>query len=199
VHDTLFAPQDGCAWGVRPAAIVSNAWRSTRQLGDYLTLLDPFRRLGAPIPPCSPEIRQVLNEVALDERDVDMLIRDGDDFDAITALTFVQIAGRFGWTLGEAHQRFSRLTPIGLELEYPTDIDFPDEIVRWQDLLVLTTYFDGQAPALTGQVTWDYLTKAAEEIFDCPPEDAPTHAPWLRDRLKIYAPLFELQLPEDTE
>jgi hypothetical protein len=206
-HNALFATEDNpifvqevrCDWGLTPSAIVGGAWRTSRQLGDYLASLDPFRRLGAPVPPCNPAIRKTLNEVVLDDRDVDMLKGAPDGITSVTALSLVQTAGRFGWTLAEAHQRFARLAPLGLELGYPIGIEFADEIVRWQDLLVLTTYFDGQAPVVAGQVTWEYLAKAAEEIFDCPPEKAAAHTAWLRDRLKIYASLFELQLPEDTE
>ena len=38
------------------------------------------------------------------------------------------------------------------------------------------------------------LEKAAEEIFGASPEEIPAKAAWLRQRLKIYAPLFSLEL-----
>jgi hypothetical protein len=86
---------------------------------------------------------------------------------------------------------------IGLTIEY-SQTDLPDEIVYWYDLLALTTYFDGQLPAISGKIDWAYLEKAAEEIFDCAPEEVPAKAVFLRNRLRIYAPLFELELPEET-
>lgn len=123
----------------------------------------------------------------------------GDEVDlrTITPLQLVRIAGRLGWTLAHAHWRFARLIPIGLELQYPADDNFPNEIVYWYDLQVLTRYFDGQEPAISGRIDWPYLQNAAVEIFDCPPGEAPEKAAFLRDRLRIYAPLFHLDTPEE--
>jgi hypothetical protein len=116
----------------------------------------------------------------------------------VTAFRLVQIAGRFGWTIAQAHRRLARLTVLGLSLEYP-DVEFPDEIVRWQDLLVLTTHFDGQPPVISGKIAQAYLKQAAEEIFDVAPEGIARCATELRDRLKLYAALFQLELPEEGD
>lgn len=209
VHDALLN-SDEISWQLRSAEIGLIAWATRRPLGDFLATLDPFRRLGAPVPAYNEEARDTLNRIVLDEYDADILIdlpeedrADGQTAasaaESVTALRLVQVAGRYGWTLAEAHQRFARLVPIGLRLDYP-QLDLPDEIVRWEDLLVLTTYFDGQPPVITGTIDQAYLEHAAEEIFDATPAEIPAKADWLRQRLTIYAPLFSLELqsrPED--
>lgn len=190
-------------WRQGPLGIVAGALFLREPLGDFLRRLDKFRPLGAPVPPYDEGVRLMLNEIYLDDYDADMLTTFDEfgverELRAINALSFIQIAGRLGWTLAQAHQRFARLVPIGLVLEYPTAVEFPDEIVYWYDLQVLTTYFDGQQPVISGRIDWAYLEKAAEEIFDCSPEEIPKKALFLRDRLRIYAPLFELELPEEA-
>ena len=196
--------QTGVSWLLSPADIVANAWDERMPVGDYLTLLEPFRKIGAPVPACDDRIRAELNRVTLDEYDLDMLTvfdKFGEEtsLQTVTALSLVQIAGRLGWTLAHAHRRLSRLTPLGLTLDYPAG-ELPDEIVRWQDLLLLTTYFDGQPPAITGTISPAYLEKAAAEIFGDPPQKIAEHASWLRGRLNLYTPLFQLGLPgEDAD
>lgn len=43
---------------------------------------------------------------------------DGQEIhlNAVTAIHLIQTAGRIGWTIAEAHQRFARLVPLGLTL-----------------------------------------------------------------------------------
>ena len=182
-------------------SVVRGALKAGQPLGDYLSRLDPFRRLGAPVPSFDEAIRAALNQPELDANEETML----DWWDepgpstvlpTITALGLVQTAGRFGWTLAQAHRRLARLAVLGLSLEYP-DVELPDEIVRWQDLLLLTTHFDGQPPVISGRIDQAYLEKAAEEIFDAAPGEIAGHAAWLRTRLKLYAALFQLEVPEE--
>jgi hypothetical protein len=195
-------------WKLHPAAIVLSARRTGRPLGDFVALLDPFRELGAPVPALDEAAREALNKVTLDAYDEKMLEElKGPDEEAseedrladtsgpwvVTALELVQTAGRYGWTLAETHQRFARFVPIGVQLDYP-QVELPDEIVRWEDLLVLTTFFDGLPPVVAGTITQPYVEKAAEMIFGAAPEGIPAKAAWLRERLKIYAPLFSLEL-----
>ena len=202
VHDALLEFNAGISWRLGPLPIIEGALRAGRPLGDFLGMLDPFRRLGAPVPPFDKAIRDTLNKVTIDAYDLDMLLTDDErgieiELRTITALTLVQAVGRLGLTLREAHARLARLVPTGLTLDYP-HVGFPDEIVRWQDLLLLTTYFDGQPPAISGTIDQAYLQKAAEEIFDDPPHQTAEHAAWLRERLKLYAPLFQLEIAEET-
>jgi hypothetical protein len=186
-----------------PATIIDSMLYSRIPLGDFLDQLAAFRPLGAPVPQIDEHARRALNQVRIDEYDLDMLLLYDDFGDEtylqkISSLAFVQIAGRIGWSLAEAHRRLARLVPIGLTLEYP-QIDFSDEIVCWYDLLVLTMYFDGQAPTISGRIDQAYLEHAAEEIFDATPEQVPEKAALLRKRLRIYAPLFhfELDIPQE--
>jgi hypothetical protein len=189
------------SWRLGAFSIVEGAMLAERPLGDFLGMLDPYRFLGAPVPRYDEETRELLNRVKADKYDLDMLqLAEGTgskDLETVTSLGLVHTAGRFGWTLAEAHERFARLVPIGLTLDYPQE-SIPDEIVYWYDLLALTAYFDGQAPVISGRIDWAYLKKAAEEIFDCAVAEIPAKAVFLRDRLRIYARLFELELPEET-
>jgi hypothetical protein len=182
-------------WHLDPCDIIEGALDCRQRLGDYLTLLDPFRNLDAPVPAYDEAIRAVLNEAELDEHDLDLLkvfdeMGDESYLRTVTALDLVQAAGRLGWTPARAHQRLTTLTSIGLKLDYPGS-ELPDEVVRWQDLLLLTHYIDGQAPALAGCVDQAHIGKLAVETGE--------PANWLRERLALYAPLFQLVLPEDDD
>jgi hypothetical protein len=201
IHDALLRVGPVPSWRLNPLSVVKSALRAERPLGDFLGLLDPFRRLGAPVPPYDEEIGDALNKLVIDDYDLDLLTPEsarnlGEGPRSITALALVAIAGRLGLTLTEVHQRLARLQPIGLVLEYP-QVDLPDEIVYWHDLLALTTYFDGRPPAVSGRIDRAYLEQAAEEIFDATPDEIPAKADFLRQRLAVYAPLFELELPEE--
>ena len=202
IHDALLQSDGDVKWDLSPASIVVDAHWLREPLGDFVGKLVPFRDLGAPVPAFDEAIREILNAVELDDYDSAMLAEydeagDSIDLDTITALTLVRIAGRFGWTPAYTHERLTRLILVGVRLDYPTRVDLPDEIVYWYDLLALTTYFDGQPPVISGPIDWPYLERAAEEIFDCPPEEIRDKAVFLRDRLRIYADLFELDLPEE--
>lgn len=200
VHRILIDNTSGIiAWRSVLPPIIDESAAANRPLGDLLRSLDPFRQFGAPAPYCSEKTREMLNNVKIDEYDLDMLrVRQGSDaMEVVSSLALVQAAGKMGWTLAQADWRFTRLAPVGLTIGYPR-LEFPDEIVYWYDLLALTEYFDGQEPSISGQIDWPHLEKAALEIFGCSPEEVPMKASFLRDRLRIYAALFELELPEDT-
>jgi HAMP domain-containing protein len=202
VADALLSAEAArISWRLDPRSVIEAALGTERPLGDFLGQLDPFRRLGAPVPPYDEGIGDALNKLVIDDYDLDMLAPmnvEGrkEARHAINALALVAIAGRLGLTLAEVQQRLARLQPVGLVLDYP-QVDLPDEIVYWHDLLALTPYFDGQAPAVSGRIDRAYLEQAAEEIFDATPDEIPAKADFLRQRLAVYAPLFELELPEE--
>jgi hypothetical protein len=207
VRDVLLLDDDETSWRqpLTPYHIVYQAVGSrllempAQALGDLLSRLAGFRAIGAIVPPCTEAARNALNEIGLDKRDMTML-QSGDYYVLrVWALHLVQTAGRFGWTLAEAHQRFVRLTSIGLGFAYPQS-ELPDEIVYWYDLQALTAHFDGQEPVISGRIGRAYLEEAAREIFyDVSPAELPAMVALLRERLAIYAPLFELELdfPEE--
>jgi hypothetical protein len=202
-RDALLSVGAELSWQQNLAPLIWAAKDSELPLGDFVALLAPFRKLGAPVPPFDEAVRAALNTVTLDEYDLDMLSEPKmyptdlvPEVRTVSALHLVQTAGRFGWTLREAHERFARLVPAGLTLGYP-QVELPDDIVFWYDLLALTTFFDGQPPVISGRIDQAYLEHAADEIFDAPPEELPAKAAFLRERLTRYAPLFQLELPEE--
>lgn len=192
-------------WRAGPGDLVALAANTGRSLGDCLSQVAMFRPLGVPVPSCDETTRIALNQVGVSHRDVDMLSvspkwsHPTEYLRSITPLRLIQVAGRLGWTMAEAHRRFVRLEPVGLELAYP-QVEFADEIVYWYDLQVLTTHFDGQEPVISGPVDQAYLLRAAEEIFyDAPPGDLPAKAALLEDRLRLYVPLFAFELVTHQE
>ena len=202
VRDVLLADEDEISWRPRPAPyhIIDQALgsrlheRPAQALGDFLSRLARFSAIGAMVPPCTEADRAALNGIRLDERDLSMLESGKYVVLRVWPLHLVQMAGRFGWTLAEAHRRFARLTPIGLGFTYP-QAELPDDIVYWYDLQALTTHFDGQEPLISGRIDRAYLEQAAREIFyDASPAELPAKVALLRERLAVYAPLFELEL-----
>jgi hypothetical protein len=179
-------------WEVGPGEIIQGALDLSCTVGEFLSVLEPYRKLGAPIPSLDPDIVADLAEWHPDHYDEDLLaLYDLDDefqvfLTEIEALCLVQLAGRLGLTLAETHRRLARMVPLGLKLDYPIS-DFPEEIVRWQDLLLLTIYVDGQAPCLKGAVSTEHLATVAKETGET--------IEWLAARLHRYAPLFDLRLP----
>jgi hypothetical protein len=203
VARTLIDQSGETSWRLGPGMIVRGALDAKQPLADFVAGLAPFAQLGAPVPALGDVHRDQLTPVDIDAYDADMLLDPSDDNDSpslrsIDALTLVQIAGRLGWTPAHAHWRLSRLAPLGLTLGYDVPARFPEQLVYWHDLQALTTYFDGQAPAISGRIDWPCLENAAEEIFDCPPGEATEKAAFLRDRLRPYAALFALELPEES-
>jgi hypothetical protein len=193
----LWGPRSGRAvasWGTSPVDIIGGASNARLALGDYLAQLNPFRALGAPVPANDETTRAAHNEIVPDEYDEDLLTvfdESGEEshLRTVTALDLVRAAGRLGWTSARAHQRLTVLAPLGLTLAYPGG-DLPDEVVRWQDLLLLTRHLDGQPPAVTGSVDEAHLRTVARETGE--------PVAWLRGRLSVYAQLFELSHAEES-
>ncbi|WP_344904711.1 HD domain-containing protein [Actinomadura meridiana] len=177
-------------WDITARSIVEGTFASGRSLGEFLQMLLPYRELGAPVPHPDEKTLEALCEVYPDEYDEDILTAFDQDRDEVPvsefdALLLVRTAGRLGWAPAEAHRRLARLVPIGVTLSYPVE-GCHDEIVRWQDLLLLTECFDGYPPAISGQVTRAHVERAAAETGE--PAD------WIVNQLLLYATLFELDL-----
>ncbi|QXJ22964.1 caspase family protein [Actinomadura graeca] len=179
-------------WLLQPAQIVEGAIAFNRSLGGFLAMLAPYRGIGAPVPELDETTAKRLDEIFPDEYDEDMLVAyDRDErpiaLSEFDPLLLVRTAGRLGWPAWEAHRRLERLEPIGVVLAYPVDA-CPGDVVRWQDLLLLTEHLDGYAPAISGRVTRDHVQRAAEETGET--------AAWIVERLRLYAPLFALDLED---
>ncbi|MFI8092607.1 hypothetical protein ACIF9R_30505 [Streptomyces sp. NPDC086080] len=99
------------------------------------------------------------------------------------------MSGRLGMPLRETHQRLTRMTCLGLRLEYPVDA-VPAGIVHWRDLLALTVHVDGQRPEVRGHVGPDHLTRVAEATGEPAAE--------VGKRLRVYGPLFSLGPSEES-
>lgn len=181
-------------WFFEPGQIVEEAQENGLSVGEFLQKLTCYRELGAPVPDVPPDVLEDFMKFYPDEHDVDMLqLYEIDDesttfIKEVDALRLVQIAGRLGLTTAEVDRRLSRMAPLGLELSYPVG-ESRDEIVSWQDLLLLTVFIDGQSPSISGAVAAEHLEKTAEETGES--------VAWLVGRLKLYAPLFSLEVPSE--
>ncbi|MFC0038821.1 caspase family protein [Actinomadura rayongensis] len=177
-------------WRIEPATIIRGAEQFGYSLGHFLTILAPYGELGAILPDVWPKTKNEFNRFYPDVYDAD-IVQDFDEHgreapvSRFDALRLVRIAGRLGMPPTEVHRRLSRMAPIGLELVYPQDA-VPDEIVRWQDVLLLTEYLDGQEPAVSGQVSAEHVAWAATETEES--------EEWIVGRLGVYAALFGLEL-----
>lgn len=177
-------------WALTPFDIARAANYRRLSLPALLDMLEPYRDLDVPLPKLDTPTRERLAGHTVDRYDVSIL-RETDDAGAwvsvppVTALKLVQTAGRLGWTLRATYERFDRFTPVGLDLRVdPGACD--DDIVYWQDLLVITAYLDGQEPVIQGVVSDDHVNGAAAEIGET--------ADQVRARLARYAGLLGFRL-----
>ncbi|GAA2299763.1 hypothetical protein GCM10010402_68070 [Actinomadura luteofluorescens] len=190
-------------WVECATAAVPDAIAVGMKLGDYLTLLAPYRSLGAPVPDLSQSETDTLNSIDLDDYDADMLSYFDQDLNqtrfspdrryrsSLNALDLVRTAGRLGASPAEMDRRMRAFKPLGLTLDYP-DVKPPDEVVLWQDLLLLTVHGDGYPPSVSGEIDPSHLTLVAAETGE--------RVSWLIERLKVYAPLFSITIiPEGKE
>ncbi|GAB3276752.1 hypothetical protein GCM10027456_68000 [Kineosporia babensis] len=180
----------GLSWSLNPMRLADTALYHRLSIAEYLERLEPGRALGAHLPELDQAQQAMLTDRPADRHDAEIL-QQVDQFGIestlgeVTALHLVQIAGRYGWTLSQAHQRLARFTPFGVELQYPAQA-CDDQIVFWQDLLVITEYLDGQAPVLSGNVSRSHLARCVEEVGD------PVQT--VISRLRRFAPLFGYQI-----
>ncbi|MFG3558651.1 caspase family protein [Micromonospora sp. NPDC047557] len=177
-------------WGLTAADIVRGAAGARQSVATFLGWLESFRPLGVPLPTLDEEGRRALDGPPADRYDVAMLHRTQGNgrvlkVEVVSVLWLVQVAARYGWTVAECHRRMARLTPLGLRLEYRAEA-CPDELVSWQDLLLLTVHRDGQEPVVHGPVSADHIAAASADIEES--------AEAVRARLARFAELFELQL-----
>lgn len=181
-------------WALHPYDIVHGAVLARQSVASFLDRLEPYRELGAPIPVINAEAREALGRRSADRYDEAMLVLIDDHgidrpVDTVTPLGLVQTAGRLGWTLAEAHARFTLFEPIGLKWTYPAQACF-DDLVHWQDLLILTEYLDGQEPSIADDVSPEHIAACADEIEETEAE--------VVDRLRRYAALFGFQLATEA-
>jgi hypothetical protein len=170
------------------ARLVAHALAAGGTLGESLALLSRYAPLGALW--TEPE-----NSGHGDEwRDHRPTVHDNALFESdlvgghpVGPLELLRVAARFGWCIDHAWDRVALYRLFGVELlvERP---EF-DAVPTWRDLILLTEYYTGSAPALTGEVTPERIAVAAREL------EKPTS--WVHDRLSLYASMFDLVLPPD--
>ena len=182
------------SWALRCGDIVNGAWKAGQTIASFLDRLEPYRSLGAPLPELTQPERNLLSVHPVDRYDQSILAKV-DRYgrttfvDTVDALRLVQVAGRLGWTPSETHARIAPWQPLGLKLNYLPGACFND-IVSWQDLLLVTEYLDGQGPVITGRVSAVHLRACAAEIDESVEQ--------VLARLCPYAPLFDLELDQEV-
>jgi Caspase domain len=171
---------------IAPGHLVRHAREEAGTLGQTVTRLRRLSELGMPFPQEMDETTGTWVDHRPDPYDVaifdNTLIGDGT---TVTPIDLVRVAARFGWTLDRAWDRLALYQPLGLDVQVPRPDT--DTIPRWQDLILLTEYFTGRAPAITDEVSQRHIAVAARETEQS--------TAWVRERLVMYAPLFGFTVP----
>ncbi|MGA5653005.1 HD domain-containing protein [Streptomyces seoulensis] len=151
--------------------------------------LRPLRSIGAAIPDLSTDALTGLRDISADARDIVALgtrHRVTKPHESYVPLDLVSIAGRLGEPLPRTVARIAPYLPL---LPAPTALPpVPDIVPLWQDLALLTRAFDGQLPAIAGQVTLAHIRHAADATGES--------EGWIVDRLRLYATMFGLEIDE---
>ncbi|KUF14072.1 HD domain-containing protein [Streptomyces silvensis] len=152
--------------------------------------LAPLGALGAPVPRLDPADVEKLPAGEPDTWDVVALGADhrvSAPGAPLCPLDLLSLAGRLGEPVAATWRRIVPYLPLEAA---PPDLDpaaVPDELPRWQDLIVLSVHADGALPALSGTVTREQLRFAADAVGES--------EEWVADRIGRYAALFGLELP----
>ncbi|MGW9449268.1 HD domain-containing protein [Streptomyces sp. NPDC055632] len=155
-------------------------------LGRAVSVLDSYRCLGAP--PVPGTVTETLAQLRPTDFDLAAfepgLLGPG----ILGPLELVLVAGRFGHTLGETHDRYAPFEDLGLKVTVPAPEGAEREIVPdWRDVIVLTEQLTGRTPAVSGTITAEHIVLCAEETEES--EDD------VRGRLRRYSRLFSLVVP----
>ncbi|WP_190157075.1 HD domain-containing protein [Streptomyces litmocidini] len=170
--------------------LLLQAMASSQGLGDVVRLVQAFLPVGGPsLPgPFTGPDAEALEDFVPDDFDLAAfdpgLLGPG----ALGPLELVLVAGRFGWTLGKAYERYAPFRCLGLDVTVPEPVGAERDLAPdWCDVIVLTARLTGRAPALEGAVDPDHITLCAEET-DLPEAQ-------VLERLRAYSRLFDLDLP----
>ncbi|WP_406416835.1 caspase family protein [Streptomyces sp. NBC_01614] len=173
--------------------LLEHAVADGSSVSDSHRRLQEFTVLGAPAPPgqldgVEGEFLEafVPNTFDLAAFEAGVLLGGG----TMGPLELVLTAGRFGWTLGQAYNRYAPFRCLGLNVATAPPNECEDELAPdWRDVIILTRQLTGRAPALSGPVDHDHVLLCAEET-DLTEKQ-------VRERLARYARLFSLELPSD--
>ena len=161
--------------------------------------LAPLRELGALIPELSPAEVDGLPEEEPDAMDAVALgteHRVSAPGEPLCPLDLVSLAGRLGEPLDRTWRRIAPYLPLEPAPTLPTGPSaavhpdpsavIPAVLPLWQDLILLSVHADGVLPALRGPVTAEHVRFVAHAVDES--------EEWVRERLGLYADLFELEL-----
>ncbi|MFE0776235.1 caspase family protein [Streptomyces sp. NPDC058861] len=192
---TLFKENEGGRQMTFRAALtcrhlIQQAAGSRQGLGSTVRIAEAFLPVGGPALPgpfTGPDA-EALEDFAPNEFDMAAfgpgLLGPG----TLGPLDLVLVAGRFGWTLAKAYERYAPFRCLGLDVTTPEPVGAERDLAPdWRDVIVLTARLTGRAPALEGAVDPDHVVLCAEET-DLTEEQ-------VLDRLRRYARLFGLDLP----
>lgn len=174
--------------------IIEHASDSRCSLGRSVARLSTFTVLGAPAPPgdftgpdadaLAPRVPDRFDLAAFDAG----LLGPG----TLGPLELVLVAGRFGWTLAKAYDRYVPFRCLGLRVTVGRLTEAEGALrPDWRDVVLLTEQLTGRAPALHGEVPADHIALCAEETGLAQAE--------VRDRLHGYAALFGLRLATKSD
>ncbi len=170
--------------------LIEHAERTGASLGQSIRGLARFTIVGAPPPPgdfTGPDA-EILSRFVPDRFDLAAfdpgLLGPG----ILGPLELVLVAGRFGWTLKEAYDRYAPFRCLGLNVTVrePSSGE-AGTVPDWRDVVILTEELTGRAPALSGDVSEDHIALCAEET------DLSERG--VQQRLRPIRPLFGLRLP----
>ncbi|MFH8992230.1 caspase family protein [Streptomyces sp. NPDC017940] len=154
--------------------------------------LSPLRELGARIPELDPADVESLPGGVPDARDAVALgaaHRVSAPGSPLNPLDLLSLAGRLGEPVAATWRRIVPYLPLEASPPALDPAAVPEELPRWQDLIVLAVHADGALPALSGSVTREQLRFAADAVDES--------EEWVVDRIGRYAELFGLELPAD--
>ncbi|MDJ1644867.1 HD domain-containing protein [Streptomyces pakalii] len=149
---------------------------------------EPLRALGAQLPDLTPAELEGLPTTVPDEYDLLVLsgeLRCSSKFASFTALDLLSIATGVGRAADEVWRRMAPYRPF-VTIDEISSV--PAVVPTWQDLAILSIGLNGLPPALTGAVTGEQIRFAAQEVAES--------EEWVRERLTVYAEMFEITLPE---
>ncbi|CAM5552092.1 hypothetical protein SALBM135S_06328 [Streptomyces alboniger] len=150
--------------------------------------------MGALVPELSPAEVEALPAEQPDARDAVALggeHRVSAPGAPLCPLDLVGLAGRLGEPVRGTWQRIVPYLPLEPAPDFPPGPapavdDVPDVVPLWQDLILLSVHADGVPPTLRGPVLASQVRFAARAVDES--------EEWVRDRLRLYAVLFGLDL-----
>ncbi len=177
---------------VTPLSVARLAYLEDLTLYEAMSALRPFGELGVDLPELDGVTEKALGRRPTED-DLWILSRDGDGSlpaapTDVDPLTLLRAALRLGRTPRSVHRMLAAYRPFGMTLCF-TEPDDDLGVPSWEDAIILSFAGDGQAPAFEGPVGEGRIAWCARVI------GRPDDTEWVRERLRLYAPMFGLEIP----